>query len=119
MRPDTLGILIDIRDAARYIAEDTAGATFEEFLQDRRMRQAVERNFTIIGEAMNRLRRRNPEVASRITAIEQIIGFRNVLIHGYDVINYATIWRTVTESLPPLCQEIEAMLPKADRTDTG
>ena len=63
MQPDTLGMLVDIRDSARFIADDTAGATFDQFLTDRRMRQLVERNFIIIGEAVNRLRRRDPEIA--------------------------------------------------------
>ena len=69
MRPGTLGMLVDFRDFARFIADDTAGATFGEFLNDRRMRQMVERNLTIIGEAVNRLRRRDPEAADRISAI--------------------------------------------------
>ena len=68
MWPDTLGMLVDFRDFARFIADDTAGATFE-FLKHRRMRQLVERNLTIIGEAVNRLRRRDPEAADRISAI--------------------------------------------------
>ncbi len=50
MQLDTLGLLIDIRNAAGFIVEDTSGATYDEFLQDRRMRQLVERNFTIIYE---------------------------------------------------------------------
>lgn len=43
MRPDTLGVLADIRDAAQFIAADTAGMTFEEFKRDRRTRQLVAR----------------------------------------------------------------------------
>jgi uncharacterized protein with HEPN domain len=57
MRLDTLGTLFDIREAAQFIANDTADATNERFLRDRRMRQLVERNFITIGEAINRLRR--------------------------------------------------------------
>ena len=71
MRFDTLGLLVDIRDSARFIAENTAGATYEEFLSDRRMRQLVGRNLTIIGEAVNRLRRRDPDTAAKIGAIRQ------------------------------------------------
>ena len=78
MRHETLGLLVDIRDASRFIAEDTAGATYDEFLRDRRMRQLVERNLTIIVEAINRLRRRDPDLAQRVTGIQRIIGMRNV-----------------------------------------
>jgi len=50
MPPDTLGVLEDILEAALFIAEDTAEMTFEEFMRDRRSRQLVERNFTIIAK---------------------------------------------------------------------
>ncbi len=115
MRPDTLGLLVDLRDAARFIADDTAGATYDEFLQDRRMRQLVERNFTIIGEAINRLRRRDPDVTKQISTVQQIVGMRNTLVHGYDVIDYSIVWNAIQETLPILREQIEAMLPEADR----
>ena len=97
MRPDTLGLLEDIRDAARFIAEDTVGMTYDAFELDRRTRQLVERNFEIIGEAVNRLRRHAPAVAERISAYGQIIGLRNALIHGCDAIGYPTGWNLVEE----------------------
>jgi uncharacterized protein with HEPN domain len=53
MQPETLGLLVDIRDAARFIAADTADATYDEFLHDQRMRQSVLYSFLIIGEAVN------------------------------------------------------------------
>ena len=110
MRPDALGMLVDIRDASWFIAEDTEGATFEVFVSDRRMHQLVERNLTIIGEAINRLSRKYPEIAARISAILNIVALRNVLIHGYDRIDYPTVWLAVQESLPILCREVEAIL---------
>ena len=50
MPPDTVGVLEDIRDAAQYIVDDTAGMTFVEFERDRRTRQLVERNFELIAQ---------------------------------------------------------------------
>jgi uncharacterized protein with HEPN domain len=115
MRFDTLGMLVDIRDSARFIAEDTASATYEQFLSDRRMRQLVERNLTIIGEAVNRLRRRDPDTAARIDAIPQIVAMRNVITHGYDVIDYAKVGQAIHETLPVLHGQIETLLPEEDR----
>jgi uncharacterized protein with HEPN domain len=115
MRFDTLGMLVDIRDYARFIAEDTAGATYEEFMSNRQMRQLVERTFTIIGEAVNRLRRRDPDTAAQIGAIPQIVAMRNVITHGYDVIDYAKVWSAVHETLPVLRGQIETLLPAEDR----
>ena len=39
-------------------------------------------------------------VASRITDYRQIIGFRNVLVHGYEAIDDQIVWKTVEEHLP-------------------
>lgn len=50
MPPDILGVLDDIIEAADYIAEDTSGITYDVFMRDRRIRQAVERNFLTIGK---------------------------------------------------------------------
>jgi uncharacterized protein with HEPN domain len=82
MQPETLGLLADIRDAARFIGADTADTTYDEFLNDQRMRQAVLYSFLIIGEALNRLRRRDPDIAERIPDLPQIVGMRHALIPG-------------------------------------
>ena len=79
MRRDSLGALEHILDAVQNVAHDTAGMTFEEFERDRRTRQLVERNFEIIGEAVNRVRTHEPSVASRISSHNQIVAFRNAL----------------------------------------
>ena len=107
-------LLEDMRQSAQYVLEDTAGATLEAYLADRRMQQLTERNFEIIGEAVNRLHRHAPAVAEQISAYRQIVDFRNALIHGYDVIDYPTVWRAVQESLPVLRAEVERLLQDAE-----
>jgi len=42
----------------------------------------VERKFEIIGESLNQLAKQDPASASRIPRIEEIVAFRNLLIHG-------------------------------------
>jgi uncharacterized protein with HEPN domain len=110
MQRDIVDLLEDILEAADFITADTAGATFDAFVADRRIRQLASHNFLIIGEAVNRLSRRDPAVVERISSHEQIIAFRNVLIHGYDLVDYPTIWRAIHESLPVLRHEVEALL---------
>ena len=105
--------MADIRESA-YIADDTAGHSFEFFRADRRVRQLVERNLQIIGGAMRRLSREDPGLAGRITAYRRIIGLRNALIHGYDVINYPTVWRAVQESLPVLRAAVDKLPREAE-----
>ena len=56
MHPKSPKLLDDMARSCQYIAEDTEGKTLEGYLGDRMMRQAVERNLEIIGEALVRLR---------------------------------------------------------------
>lgn len=109
MPPDVSSVLEDIIEAADNISEDTSGVTYEEFLRDRRTRQLVERNFLTIGEAVNRLRRHAPDLASHLTDHNAIVAFRNALVHDYDDISYPDVWRAVQESLPVLRDEVEAL----------
>jgi uncharacterized protein with HEPN domain len=55
MHPKAPKLLEDVRDAAAFIREAVRGKTLHDYQHDRLLRQAIERNFAIIGEAMNRL----------------------------------------------------------------
>ena len=60
----------------------------DDFLQDRQLQLTAERELEIIGEALSRLRREFPGHADTIPDIHKIVGLRNVLAHGYDVLDY-------------------------------
>ncbi len=106
MPPDRAqAILEDIRDAASFILEATMNKGREDYSQDRMLRQAVERNFEILGEAMRRLIRDSPETARRISEHERIIAFRNILIHGYDLVDDELVWDAIDEKVPALLAE--------------
>lgn len=110
MQPRTIALLEDIRDSIDYLHTDTAGMTFADFVEYRPARQLVAHNFEIIGVALNRLRRYDPMIIEQISGHQWIIGFRNMLVHGYDVIDYSTVWDAIHESLPVLEEEINALL---------
>ena len=110
MLPKTPKLLEDVRDAAAFIREVTAGKTLEHYRRERLLRQAIERNFEIIGEAMNRLALHDPVTAGRITKHRRIVDFRNVLAHGYDLIDHRIVWSTIDEEVPVLLAEVEALL---------
>ena len=82
MQPRTPKLLDDIRDAAAFIVEVTRDIPEDDYQRNRMLRQSIERNFEIIGEAMRRLNNHDPATANRITEAGPIIAFRNVLIHG-------------------------------------
>ena len=111
MRPErTPKTLEDIRDAASFILAVTEGKTPEDYSEDRLLRQAIERNFEIIGEAVGRLARNDLETASRLSEHERIVAFRNVLIHGYDLVDDELVWDTIWTKLPVLLSEVEELL---------
>jgi uncharacterized protein with HEPN domain len=110
MQLETRALLWDIQDGARTIQTFVAGKTQTDFLRNLLLRSAVERQFEIIGEAMTRLAKLDLKTAQRITEYRRIVGFRNVLIHGYDKIDDETTWRIVTNDLPLLVREVDALL---------
>jgi uncharacterized protein with HEPN domain len=102
--------LEDIRLSAAFILQASAAKTLQEYQSDPLLRAAIERHFEIIGEAMNRLARYDPQAASHIGDYPRIIAFRNVLIHGYDLIDHAQVWKVVREQVPVLLEQVESML---------
>ena len=110
MQPRSPKLLEDIRDSAAFIREATHGRTLVEYQRDRLLRRAVERSFEIIGEAVKRLAKHDPQTASAIGDYPQIIAFRNALIHGYDLVDHALVWSAIENQVPPLLRDVEALL---------
>ena len=73
------------------------------------LRSAVERQFEIIGEALNQLSKVDPEVASRIPELRRIVAFRNILIHGYATVDDALVWQALVDKLPGLQEALNKL----------
>ncbi|MEX0596721.1 MAG: HepT-like ribonuclease domain-containing protein, partial [Candidatus Paceibacterota bacterium] len=58
---------------------------FEEYVSDIKTKRAIERNIEIIGEAVNRILKKDKNF--KLDNFEKIIGTRNRIIHGYDKIS--------------------------------
>ncbi len=78
MQPDAPALLWQARRAAGLILEFMNGRTFEDYEQDPIGRSAVERQFHVIGEAVNRLRRVDPGTAQRVLDLPRV-AFRKSL----------------------------------------
>ena len=113
MNNRTRKLLFDVQDSARSIRDWCRNRTFAEYEADRQFRRAVEREFEIIGEALNQLSHEDADAAERILQLPRIVGFRNRIIHSYDTIDDATVWGVIEGHLPMLLTEVEALLQEA------
>jgi uncharacterized protein with HEPN domain len=113
MKRDARAFLWDAYSAAGAIQEFVTDKTYNDYSGDRLLRSAVERQFEIIGEALNQLCKIEPQWAAQIPDVPQIIAFRNLLIHGYASVNDTTVWRTIETSLPHLYETIARLLDEA------
>ena len=107
MKLEAKKLIYDLEHATQLIATFTQGKRLSDYKVDVFLRSAVERQFEIVGEALNRLRKIERDLVVRITDYQRIIGFRNVLIHGYDDISDEIVWDIVQNRMPGLRKEIE------------
>ena len=103
--------MLDMREAARRVAELTAGRT-EAALGpggDWRFQASLERLLEIIGEAANRVPK---DVQAQFPQIpwSAIIGMRNILVHAYDSIDPAKLWHAATVSVPELLKHLDTAI---------
>jgi uncharacterized protein with HEPN domain len=97
--------LSDILIAIDLIKSFTQGIdSFDDFSSDLKTQSAVERQLSIIGEAVNKFRQECPDEILENT--QQIIGFRNRIIHAYDSIDNSIVWVILNRYLDPLKQEV-------------
>lgn len=74
------------------------------------LKRAIERDLEIIGEAMNRILKRDPSYEKIISNSKSIIGLRNQVIHGYDSISDENIWSVIITHIPKLKREISKII---------
>ncbi len=110
MHADASKLLWDAQQAAERIVRFTADKEFADYEVDEFLRSAVERQFEIIGEALNQLARVDPSVADVIPDLARIVAFRNVLIHGYATVDNRLVWGVIETSLDPLRNALASLL---------
>ena len=102
--------LRDIIDNGDWIATYVGGLTLDEFVADRKTRDASERCLERIIEASVRL---GTERIARIAdgqPLHKVRGLGNVLRHSYDAVDAKLIWDTLTEDVPALRAACERAL---------
>ena len=98
-------ILMAIELINEFIADDI---DFNMYEKDRKTQSAVERQLLIIGEALNKFKKLEPQI--NIENDKQIVNFRNRLVHAYDSLDNSIIWAIVKRHLKPLQSEIQNLI---------
>lgn len=105
--------LYDIRICIDNIEEYLGSQrNYFEYQKDKLVRHGIERNFITIGEAINRILSKNPDI--KITHGRSIVGLRNQITHGYDEVDDERIWGIIVNYLPQLKEEINLLLEEMD-----
>lgn len=81
---------------------------YQVFIDDHMFRSAIERQIGIIGEAMSKILKLDPNIP--IENAKNIKGTRNYIIHAYDTLEPHIIWGIVINDLPKLKLEVQALL---------
>jgi uncharacterized protein with HEPN domain len=110
MQRDPRAYLWDACQAVERAVEFVAGRTWQEYETDALLRSAVERQFEIVGEALNKLHHADPGLAAEIGDLPRIVAFRNVLIHGYATIDDRLVWEIATERAERLVATLTRLL---------
>jgi uncharacterized protein with HEPN domain len=109
MTEKDLKYLSDVLQAIELIESFTESITeFEEYDRDLKTQSAVERQLSIIGEAVNKYDFLNPDLS--LENARKIVGFRNRLIHAYDAIDSSIVWAIIKNHLDPLKIEIKHLI---------
>lgn len=106
--------LHDALQACRAILDFVRGRTFEEYERSLLLRSAVERQFEIVGEALRQAELADSSVRIHVSHLWQIVGLRNRLIHGYDVVDQQLVWSIVRDEVPPLVEQLTSALADAE-----
>lgn len=97
-------------DAARLLQKSVIGKTRASLDENELFGLGLEKAIEIIGEAAARVA---PETRAQYPQLpwKVMIGMRNVLIHDYFDVDLNRVWDTVTNDIPPLIAQLEAIIP--------
>ena len=98
-------ISISINSIFEYLGEER---NFFEYQNNKLLRRGVEREFEIIGEAVNRILIKEPEIS--ISNARRIVQTRNFIIHNYDKVDDTLIWGIISNDLPKLQIEVGKLI---------
>jgi uncharacterized protein with HEPN domain len=108
--PRNLSLLLqDIAVRSQRAQSYVKSVGFEQFAQDNRVRDAVERNLQIVGEALTQALVQDRSLVWKISETHKIVAFRHLLTHHYYRVSPTIVWAILGSSLPQLDREIATL----------
>ena len=101
-------------EASRKIVRFSVGRTRADLDTDEKLNLSLVRLLEIIGEAASRVSTQT-RTANPAVPWPEIIGMRNRLIHGYDVVDLDILWQTVGSDIPDLVTKLRQIAASADQ----
>jgi uncharacterized protein with HEPN domain len=117
MQHDARAYLSDIIESCEAIAAAVRDLDLAGYEGNRLVRSSVEREFSIIGEAIAALDRVAPDVFKAITKARRIVDFRNQLPHEYPTVDDAIVWAIVENDVPVLHTECAVLIQRVTPPD--
>lgn len=115
MKRDPRAFLSDVIEAGQAILQAVDGISLDAYCNSRLIRSSVEREFTIIGEALNQLSQQDQKLFVQLEQAPQIISFRNKLTHEYNKITNQLVWGIIESDLPVLIEHCSHLLQQLDQ----
>jgi uncharacterized protein with HEPN domain len=106
--------LQDILEAVDDIENFVDNMTYEQFVKDRKTLNAIVRSIEIIGEASKNIPE-SMKAKYKELPWKQMAGMRDKLIHAYFGLDLETLWKAVTENIPPLKKSIQKILKDQEK----
>jgi uncharacterized protein with HEPN domain len=107
-RPD---VYLDIAlRALRRVPKFLNFRSLPDYLADELCQSAVERQLEIAGDALGQLRKHNAGLFQQIPDGDLVVGFRNVLAHGYATLDHRRVYEIASTRVTGLLQALEALL---------
>ena len=110
MPRERLALIYDAFQGARNIQEFLEGKSFADYDADKLLQSGVERQFEIVGEALNAARSTDPRLEEQITHLPGVVKNRNFLAQAYHAVENQKLWDIAQDHLSLLIQELQAIL---------
>lgn len=101
----------DALEASKKINQFIGYKSLQDYVHDDFLRSAVERQFEILGEALNRIKKLDETALESIEGYRGAISFRNILAHRYDGVDNLVVWGIIQNDLPKITKSIEKLMP--------